>query len=155
MAATASVHIRKGPAGTLPPGGFRRHAAIHFREEPAQADPKRIADRVGTGPVRARAAVRFVVFELLVWVSLYGLYLAVRGLSIASTDEALANARALVDLERAVGLFHEAGVQGSLESFEEVLSGYYLLGFAPLLAGVLGWLAVRHRHVYRELERCF
>jgi PAP2 superfamily len=101
---------------------------------------------------RGLAALRFVAVELAVWIALYGLYLLVRGLSVASADEALANARAIVDAERAAGLLVEAQAQSALGGLHDAASAYYVAGFAPLLVGVLGWLALRHRDVYRELR---
>jgi PAP2 superfamily len=97
-------------------------------------------------------ALRFAAVELLLWTTLYGLYLLVRGLSIASEDEAVANARKIVDAEREAGLYVEASVQAALAPLHTVASAYYVLGFAPLLAGLLVWLAVRHRDTYRELR---
>jgi hypothetical protein len=96
--------------------------------------------------------VRFAAVELLIWSVVYGLYLAVRGVSIASPDEAFANARGVVDVERALGLYHEASFQSALRGLDEALSVYYLLGFAPLLVGVLVWLGISHRSHYRELR---
>ena len=93
-----------------------------------------------------------MALELLLWTSLYGLYLGVRGAAIGSPDDALANARGVVDVERALGLFYEARLQDSLANLDDVFSIYYMLGFAPLLVGVLTWLALRHRDVYRELR---
>ena len=103
------------------------------------------------GPGRADL-VRFAAIELSIWSVVYGLYLAVRGVSIASPDEAFANARGVVDLERALGLFHEAGLQSAFGGLDEALSVYYLLGFAPLILGVLIWLGISHRPLYRELR---
>jgi membrane-associated phospholipid phosphatase len=103
------------------------------------------------GPGRADV-VRFGAVELLIWSFVYGLYLAVRGVSIASPDEAFANARDVVDLERALGLFHEAGLQSAFRGLDGALSVYYVLGFAPLIVGVLVWLGISHRSLYRELR---
>jgi membrane-associated phospholipid phosphatase len=103
------------------------------------------------GPGRADL-VRFAAIELSIWSVVYGLYLAVRGVSISSPDEAFANARGVVDVERALGLFHEAGLQSALRGLDEALSVYYLLGFAPLILGVLIWLGLSHRALYRELR---
>ena len=103
------------------------------------------------GPRRADL-LRFGAIELFIWGAVYGLYLAVRGVSIASPDEAFANARGVVDLERALGLFHEAGLQSAFRGLDGALSVYYLLGFAPLIVGVLVWLGLAHHRLYRELR---
>jgi lysylphosphatidylglycerol synthetase-like protein (DUF2156 family) len=76
----------------------------------------------------------------------------VRGVTIASPDEAFANARSVVHLERALGLFHEEGLQAAFGALDGTLSVYYLLGFAPLLVGVLVWLGIRQGSLYRELR---
>jgi hypothetical protein len=88
----------------------------------------------------------------LLWSFVYGLYLAVRGVTIASPDEAFANAHGVVHLERALGLFHEEALQAAFGALDRALSVYYLLGFAPLLVGVLVWLAIQRRPLYRELR---
>lgn len=103
-------------------------------------------------PTNKGALVRFGVVELAVWTSLYGLYLAVRGLSISSGDEALENARSVIDTERALGLFREASLQDTLSALQQASSAYYLVGFAPLLVGVLVWLALRDPDRYRQLR---
>ncbi len=88
---------------------------------------------------------RFAAFELLLWASLYPAYLAIRGSSIEDNQQAIAHASSLVDLERAAGLFHETAVQKAAGSVIDVLSVYYMLGFGPLIAGVLIWLGFRNR----------
>jgi hypothetical protein len=102
----------------------------------------------------ARTA-RFAGFELGLWASLYGAYLVLRNLSMASPDEAFANASAVVDLERAVGLFHEVTVQNTLSvalGLERVFDVYYMVGFGPVIAAMLVWLGFRHREEYRQLR---
>jgi hypothetical protein len=107
-----------------------------------------------SGPARilGRELARFAAFELSLWSLVYGFYLAVRGVAIASPNEALANARDVVHLERALGLFHEESLQAAFGAMDGALAVYYLLGFAPLLAGILAWLALAHRPLYRELR---
>jgi hypothetical protein len=108
--------------------------------------------RPESGGRRIATVVRFVVLELLLWSSVYGLYLLVRGVSVASPREATSNAATLIGLERTLRLFQEARVQSGLEELHGLLSVYYMLGFAPLIVGVLLWLALRHTHRYRELR---
>lgn len=95
---------------------------------------------------------RFAAVELLLWVSLYPAYLVIRGSSIEDNRQAIAHASSLVDLERATGLFHEAAIQEAAGSVAEALSVYYMLGFGPLIAGMLVWLGIRHRPLYRDLR---
>lgn len=106
----------------------------------------------GPGRIPSLELARFATLELSLWSLVYGLYLAVRGIAIASPDEAIANARDVVHLERALGLFHEESLQTAFGAADKALSFYYLLGFAPLLAGILVWLALGHRPLYRELR---
>jgi hypothetical protein len=94
----------------------------------------------------------FVGVELLMWVAFYGAYLAVRGLAIGAEPEAMANAHGLIDVERALGLFHEAQVQDLLSPVVDLLSLYYMLGFGPLVGVVLIWLAARDRATYGWLR---
>ena len=96
--------------------------------------------------------LRFAAFELAVWASLYAAYLAVRGATIGSPDEALQNGREIAAAESALRIFHEATVQDALSTLESFFSAYYMAGFAPLIAGTLVWLALRHRQHYRELR---
>ena len=110
--------------------------------------------RVGTAaaePIRA-GVLRFVAFELGVWALLYAAYLAIRGATIGSPAEALANGRDIVALERALGIFHEARLQGALSALEWFFSAYYMVGFAPLIAATVLWLAWRQPQRYRELR---
>jgi hypothetical protein len=95
---------------------------------------------------------RFAALELFVWASLYPAYLAVRGVSIDDSHDAIAHATSVVRLERATGLFHEADVQSAFHPIVDALSAYYLVGFGPLIATVLVWLGVRHRELYRRLR---
>jgi PAP2 superfamily len=102
-------------------------------------------------PIRL-GLLRFAAFELALWASLYGAYLAVRGATIGSPAKALTNGRHIVALERTLGLFHEMQIQHALSALEGLFSVYYMAGFAPLIAATLIWLAVRQPASYRELR---
>ena len=95
---------------------------------------------------------RFTLVELLLWLSLYPVYLAVRGTTISDGETATANAADLVGIERTLALFHEASLQRALSFASDFFSAYYMLGFGPLIAGVLVWLGLRDRDRYRELR---
>jgi PAP2 superfamily len=100
-------------------------------------------------------ALRFTGFELGLWASLYGAYLALRNFTIGSADEAFSNAATVVDVERAVGIFHEVGVQQTLAlglGLERFFDAYYMLGFGPVIFATLLWLGTRHREDYRRLR---
>lgn len=101
----------------------------------------------------ARTA-RFAGFELGLWVGLYGAYLLLRNLAIGSPDQAFANARGLVSVERTVGIFHEGSVQHAITALpvQRFFDLYYLLGFGPLIVAMLVWLGARNRADYRTLR---
>jgi len=103
-------------------------------------------------PRLRRPAARFAFRELMIWASIYPVYLAIRGLTVGDPDQALVHATRLIDLERAVDLFPETALQQFVGSAVGFFSVYYMVGFAPVLVTVLGWLAIRHRAHYRELR---
>jgi membrane-associated phospholipid phosphatase len=96
----------------------------------------------------------FAAFECGLWITLYVSYLGLRDVSIGSAQQAVANGVALVRLEEAVGLFHEASVQRAAEAMhlEGWFDAYYLLGFGPALVVMLVWLGLRHRDEYRTVR---
>jgi PAP2 superfamily len=112
----------------------------------------RSGDGTAAQPRRVRKLARLAAIELAIWASLYGLYLVVRGLTIGNTSDALAHASDVVWIEQSVGVFHEAALQSALQALHEALSAYYMLGFAPLIAAVLVWLALSRPADYRELR---
>jgi hypothetical protein len=95
---------------------------------------------------------RFVLRELALWASIYPLYLAIRGWSIADPELAHADAWRVIHWERSLDLFHEVALQRLLKPFEGFFSTYYMLGFGPVLASILVWLAGSRRSYYRELR---
>jgi hypothetical protein len=96
--------------------------------------------------------LRFVSKELLLWLGLYPVYLAIRGLSIDGYGTALANAHDLISVERSLSMFHEASVQDALSPLHGILSTYYMLGFGPVVAATLVWLAFTRPELYRRLR---
>jgi PAP2 superfamily protein len=92
---------------------------------------------------------RFAALELAIWASVYGTYLAVRGLTIGSPHTALMHAAEVVDVERAVGCFREAALQERLAPVADAFSTYYMLGFGPVVAAMALWLGLRRRESYR------
>jgi len=102
--------------------------------------------RAGTG------RFRFVSYEVLLWLGLYPVYLAIRGLSIDSYATALANAHDLISVERSLSIFHEGAVQDALSPLHGFFSTYYMLGFGPVVAATLVWLAFMNREHYAALR---
>jgi hypothetical protein len=103
-------------------------------------------------PGVAASRLRFAFFELALWLGLYPVYLAIRGLSIDSYGTALANAHDLISVERSLSVFHEASVQDALSAFHGVLSTYYMLCFGPVVAATLIWLVMTRRELYTQLR---
>jgi PAP2 superfamily len=99
-------------------------------------------------PSTGAGRFRFVSYEVLLWLGLYPVYLAIRGLSIDGYGTALANAYDLISVERSLSLFHEASVQDALSPLHGFLSTYYMLGFGPVVAATLIWLALMKREHY-------
>jgi PAP2 superfamily len=95
---------------------------------------------------------RFVSYEVLLWLGLYPVYLAIRGLSIDSYATALANAHDLISVERSLSVFHEGAVQDALAPLHGFFSTYYMLGFGPVVAATLIWLAFMKREHYVALR---
>ena len=59
-------------------------------------------------PNQSHGATRaFVARELMLWASIYPLYLAVRGWSITDPEHAFADAWRVIGWEHATGLFHD------------------------------------------------
>jgi hypothetical protein len=96
--------------------------------------------------------IRFAGVELALWASVYGAYLAVRGLTIGAPGAAVAHAHDLVGLERALGVFREASLQAFLAPAARFFSAYYMLGFGPVIAVTAIWLGIRHQDRYRKLR---
>jgi PAP2 superfamily len=103
-------------------------------------------------PGAAASRLRFVTYELALWLALYPVYLAIRGLSIDSYGTALANARDLISVERSLSIFHEGAVQDALSALHGPLSTYYMVAFGPVVAGTLVWLALTQPELYRRLR---
>ena len=103
-------------------------------------------------PGAVASRFRFVTYELALWLALYPVYLAIRGLSIDSYGTALANARDLISVERSLSIFHEGAVQDALSALHGPLSTYYMLGFGPVVAATLVWLATTWPELYRRLR---
>lgn len=106
-------------------------------------------------PLGERSFPTFLAQELLLWGGLYGVYLLVRGQTIAGLGEALANARRVVELERLTGLDQERLIQDASQALgvlDELLARYYELGFFPVVIAGLIVLAHRNRDRYREVR---
>jgi hypothetical protein len=78
-------------------------------------------------------------------------YFLVRGATEAAYGEALRHAHALVDLERALGIYVEPALQDALAGsprVRAVLNAVYIYGHWPVIVASLIWLARRHPAIY-------
>jgi hypothetical protein len=116
------------------------------------------AERIQPDSIRRRIAqavesrrIYRDVFELGLVALAFLLYFVVRGLVIDRESEALANARDIIDLERALGIYWEPAWQEAVlgrrplvELFNFI---YFWLDF-PLIVVVGFWLYFTRRHLY-------
>src|SRR5215208_6662623 len=91
--------------------------------------------------IETRAVLRiprgaaFVVRELALWASVYGAYLLLRSLVVADEATAVENGLRIVSAERQAGVLQEATVQEAVGRTDGLFGAYYMLGFAPVVAG--------------------
>ncbi len=79
------------------------------------------------------------------------LYFFVRGLVDAREDDAIRDARWLIDLEQRLGFFWEPRLQAwalAVGPLRTVANWVYIWGHWPVIAATLVWLVVRHRDAY-------
>lgn len=101
-----------------------------------------------------RDAWREVVLALVVT----GAYFLTRGLIRGRTADALANARDILDIERALHLDPEAALQHLALLHPLLLQAaniFYLAGHLPVLIAVAIWLYHAHRPAYRIFRNAF
>lgn len=106
--------------------------------------------------VGTRTAARSNRLWALIWqvllVALAALvYFGVRHLTEGSVATADDNAHAIIDLERALGIHHEAALQNLVldDTFlQKLANGVYIFGHWPVIISVLLWLAIRRPERY-------
>jgi hypothetical protein len=79
------------------------------------------------------------------------LYFYVRGLVDAKRDIAIAHSTDIVDVEKALGIFHESFLQDQVMEqswMVAVLNWIYIYGHWPVVVGTLIWLVWRHPAEY-------
>jgi len=91
------------------------------------------------------------VFEIGLVALAFLLYFIVRGLVVDRSDEALANAQDIIDLERSLGIFWEPRLQELVLDHRLIVQAsnfvYFWLDF-PLIVAVGLWLYFCRRHEY-------
>jgi hypothetical protein len=89
--------------------------------------------------------------QLLIVLAAIAAYFGTRGATEAAYTDALSNARRLVSVERALGIYHEGAWQSwatQLPGLPTVMNWVYIWGHWPVIFGTLIWLALRHPRVY-------
>jgi hypothetical protein len=97
-----------------------------------------------------------LLLEILICAILLGIYKGARLVAQADIAVALENARKVIDVERALGVFNEGAVQRvALESvaFIRFLNYYYLVAHFTVTIAFLVWLYVRHPFGYLSARR--
>lgn len=108
---------------------------------------------------RARAIVTSFGFrEVLLVVSGYFAYFAVRGVTEGSHEEAVANSHDVVQLEKSLGFFWEPAIQDAIVDHHWIVTlanWMYIWGHWPLIAGVATWLLLKHRNQFTLFRTAF
>ncbi len=98
------------------------------------------------------------VGELLLFAAALLVYQGSRALVLGDPATAFANAGAVMDLEKAAGVFVEADVQRALmghETLVALLNGFYMSAHWIVTPLVFVWLYRRRRHAYRFVRDGF
>lgn len=96
--------------------------------------------------------------EVLFIVPAYLAYHLVRGIVEGQGGEAFDNASRLIQIEKQLGIFHEAFLQQLILSREwlvDLFNYLYIWGHLPVIIGVAIWLYIRHRHNYSLFRNAF
>ena len=115
---------------------------------PERAPPgarSRWSRRAPTGIAREALVIAFAML----------LYFGIRNATAGSADQAFANAYDLVRLERALGIYWEAGLQSATTGNDAVVTlanWVYIFGHWPVILGVATWLYLRRPEHYRLLR---
>jgi hypothetical protein len=102
--------------------------------------------------IRLARGAAFVVRELTLWASFYGAYLLLRSLVVADETTAVENGLRIVAAEERIGVAAEALAQDAAAPAGGLFGAYYMIGFAPVVAGTCLWLSLRRRALYLELR---
>lgn len=120
-----------------------------------EQDATLVAERWRWLPERGIART---VFEVLLIIPAYVLYELVRGTVDGRTAEAFHRAATLIDLERALGIFWEAELQGLILTWDagiRIANAVYVWGHLPVIIGVAVWLLFFHRKRYALYRNAF
>jgi PAP2 superfamily len=111
---------------------------------------------IGLRPADRRfAGATRVAREVLLLVGMFVGYRQIRYLSRNDTDQAMANARAVVRLERSVHAFLEPGIQNAALHWHTAVAlfnRYYVTVHFPITVLFVLWVLVRHSEWYRPIR---
>lgn len=112
-----------------------------------------VRPEVGTPPIKASRTHSPVRLgrQVVILLGAIVIYFGVRHLTEGSVTAAVANAARVVDLEEALGLYHEQWLQETFASSSRVSTVFnwiYIWGHWPVIAVTLIWLARRHPVIY-------
>ena len=96
--------------------------------------------------------------EMALVIFAYFAYFAVRGLTVGSEAQAVANAEKVVGFERAIGLFREPAMQRAILDdrwLVNVMNWMYVWGHWPLIILVAAWLFLNLPPTYRLYRNAF
>jgi hypothetical protein len=136
---------------------FAQSRATH--RTPAFAALEPLARALAIAGHRARSIVTSFGFrEVLLVVSGYFAYFAVRGLTEGSHEEAVANSHSVVEFEKSLGFFWEPAIQDAIVNHHWIVTlanWMYIWGHWPLIAGVATWLLLKHRDQFTLFRTAF
>ena len=115
-----------------------------------RVETKVVETTAAAGPRPVRLVPQIAVVATAITV-----YFLVRGATHSAVSEAVHNAREVVALERALGIYHEPGLQHALAGSEHVrtvLNWMYIWGHWPVIVVTLLWLAMRQPDVFRRIR---
>jgi glycerophosphoryl diester phosphodiesterase/membrane-associated phospholipid phosphatase len=96
--------------------------------------------------------------EACLVIGAYFAYFLVRGATEGRPGEAIAHARDVIDVERALGLYHEERLQQAIVDHQflvDLANWAYIWGHWPLIAVVATWLFVARRSTYYTFRNAF
>lgn len=106
----------------------------------------------------ARLVHKIGVLDLGLMISAYFCYAIVREMASDSPRDAMARAEDIVSIEKNLGFFWEAQIQGwimSSETIVKLFNGFYTYGHFPVIFAVGLWLFVFHRPRYVTIRNAF
>jgi hypothetical protein len=101
---------------------------------------------------------RVGLHEVVVVVTAFLIYFAIRGAVVDRAGEAMVRANNLIDLERRLHLYHELEMQSWILDHYwliKLTNWVYFWGHMPLVILVAVWLYVRHRRAYFITRNAF